>query len=138
MVTSCTKPCHTLYQTLSHLVPDPGKPCTRPWSTLYQTLEHLLPDPASTPRAGGWAKPSPMRVQPDKAGPNFEYIPTKLILKVWNWMQGKVIFIHQHVAQHWKWQTKNPVNFKHRFDTEVWKNWYYHNCHHTISYYFCW
>ena len=26
--------------------------------------------------------------------------------EVWNWMQGKVIFIHQHVAQHYKWITK--------------------------------
>ena len=50
-------------------VPDPGAPCTRPWNTLYQTLEHLVPDPgylvpdpASTPRAGGRAKPGPLRV----------------------------------------------------------------------------
>ena len=61
--TPCTRPWHTLYQTLPvHRVPDPGTPCTRPWHTLYQTLEHLVPDPASTPRAGGRAKPGPMRV----------------------------------------------------------------------------
>ena len=47
MVTSCIKPCHALYQTLSNLVQDPGTPCTRPWSTLYQTLEHLVPDPGT-------------------------------------------------------------------------------------------
>ena len=47
-----TKPCtildHTLYQTLSHLVPNPVTPCTRPYCTFYQTLSHLVPDPANT------------------------------------------------------------------------------------------
>ena len=38
LVTPCTKPCHTLYQTQEHLVPDPGVPCTRHCYTLYQTL----------------------------------------------------------------------------------------------------
>ena len=40
----CTRPCHTLYKTLGHLVPDPGTPCTRLWHNLYQTLEHLVPE----------------------------------------------------------------------------------------------
>ena len=39
---------HTLYHTLSHLVPDFVTPCTRLCHTLYQTLSHLVPDPANT------------------------------------------------------------------------------------------
>ena len=49
-VTPCTRLCHTLYKTLSHLVPDFVKlytrivtPCTRLCHTLYQTLSHLVP-----------------------------------------------------------------------------------------------
>ena len=43
-VTPCTKPCHTLYQALSHLVPNSVAPCTKPCHTLYQVLSHLVPN----------------------------------------------------------------------------------------------
>ena len=45
--------CHTLYQSLSHLVLDFVTlylfviPCTRLCNILYQTLLHLVPDPAN-------------------------------------------------------------------------------------------
>ena len=69
-VTPCTRLCHTfyqtMYQTLSQLVPYYVTPCTRLCHALYQTLSHLRIRPAipctGTLRAGGWAKPSPMRV----------------------------------------------------------------------------
>ena len=31
-------------------------------------------------------------------------------------MQGEIIFIHQHVAQHWKWQTKQSRQLVSRID----------------------
>ena len=45
--TSCTRPCYTLFQTLSFLVPDPATPCHRPCHSLYQTLLQLVPDPVT-------------------------------------------------------------------------------------------
>ena len=42
--TPYNKPCHTFYQTLSHLVTDFITRFTRLCHTLYQTLSHLLPD----------------------------------------------------------------------------------------------
>ena len=44
MVKPCTKSCRSLYQTVAHLVADPGTSCTRPWHILYQILAHLVPD----------------------------------------------------------------------------------------------
>ena len=44
LVGPCTRPWHTLYQTLSQLVRGVVTPCTRPWHTLYQTLSHLVPN----------------------------------------------------------------------------------------------
>ena len=46
-VTPCTKSCRSLYQTVAHLVADPGTSCTRPWHILYQILAHLVPDPGT-------------------------------------------------------------------------------------------
>ena len=38
MVTPCTRPWHTLYQTLTYLTPNSVPPCTRLFHPLYQTL----------------------------------------------------------------------------------------------------
>ena len=47
LVSPCTRPWHTLYQTLVHLVPYPAKPCAKLCNTLYQALLHLVPDPGT-------------------------------------------------------------------------------------------
>ena len=41
-----------------------------------------------------------------KLDPTANTYQHKWVHKVWNWMQITKVFIHQHVSQHWKWQTK--------------------------------